>query len=98
MGTDAVRHKLDVLREHCAAVGRPYDQIEKTTLDSLVITRDGRDDSLSPEAAIEYFAGLADLGIDQAIFSLRNVADPEPFDLLATRIIPAVEQLSVAGR
>jgi F420-dependent oxidoreductase-like protein len=29
---DDVRHKLDVLREHCATVGRDYDAIEKTVL------------------------------------------------------------------
>ncbi|MDE3077174.1 MAG: LLM class F420-dependent oxidoreductase, partial [Chloroflexota bacterium] len=28
-----VKHKVDVLREHCARLGRPYDDIEKTTLD-----------------------------------------------------------------
>lgn len=29
---DEVAHKLDVLREHCAAEGRDYDEIEKTAL------------------------------------------------------------------
>jgi hypothetical protein len=41
---------------------------------------------------------LAALGIDQAIFSLINVEDPEAFDILATRIVPEVEKLPVAGR
>jgi F420-dependent oxidoreductase-like protein len=31
-GTDAVRHKLDVLRGHCDAEGRDYDAIEKTII------------------------------------------------------------------
>src|SRR5579859_1336642 len=39
-------HKLDVLREHCQAVGRAYGEIEKTTLGGLHLTRDGRDASL----------------------------------------------------
>ncbi len=98
MGRDVVRHKLAVLRGHCEAAGRPYEQIEKTTLDVLHITRDGRDGTLGPAAAIEYFAGLAALGVDQAIFSMPNVADAEPFDVLATQILPEVEQLRVAGR
>ncbi len=38
------------------------------------------------------------MGIDQAIFSLRNVHDLEPFDLLATEIVPVVEKIPVAGR
>jgi F420-dependent oxidoreductase-like protein len=98
LGKDTLQRKLEVLREHCERIGRPYEQIEKTTLDSLHLTRDGRNGSLTPAAAIEYFAELAALGIDQAIFSLRNVSDLEPFDLLATEIIPEVNKIPVAGR
>ncbi len=93
-----LQHKLDVLRSHCEALGRPYEQIEKTTLDTMHITRDGRNGTLTPEAAIERFRGLAEMGIDQAIFNMPNVDDLEPFDLLATRIIPEVEKIPVAGR
>ena len=98
MGNDVLQHKLDVLREHCQALGRPYEQIEKTTLDFINLTRDGRDGSQTPAAVVEYFAGLASMGIDQAIFSMPNVYDPEVFDLLATEVIPQVEKISVAGR
>jgi F420-dependent oxidoreductase-like protein len=98
MGPEELARKLDVLRGHCDDVGRPYEQIEKTTLDHLHITRDGRDDSLTPQAAIDYFTSLADLGIDQAIFSLVNVDDPEVFDLLENEIVPVVEHIAVKGR
>jgi F420-dependent oxidoreductase-like protein len=98
MGKEVLQHKLDVLREHCERLGRPYEQIEKTTLDSVRFTRDGRDGSMTPAAAIEYFAELAVMGVDQAIFSMPDVFDLEPFDLLATEIVPAVEQLQVTGR
>jgi F420-dependent oxidoreductase-like protein len=98
MGKEALQHKLNVLREHCQAVGRPYEQIEKTTLDSIMLTRDGRNGSITPAAAVESFAELASMGIDQAIFSLRNVTDPEVFDLLATEVIPQVNKIVVAGR
>jgi len=98
LGNDVVQHKLDVLREHCQAVGRPYGQIEKTTLDSLSITRDGRNSSMTASAMIDYLGNLASLGIDQAIFSLRNVTDAEPFEVLATQIVPEAEKIKVAGR
>ncbi len=98
LGRETVQHKLDVLREHCQRIGRPYEQIEKTTLDSLYLTRDGRNGSMTPSAAIDYFAGLAEMGIDQAIFSLRNVYDLDVFDLLASEVIPQVTQIPVAGR
>jgi len=98
LGKQVLQHKLDILREHCQAVGRPYEQIEKTTLDSIKLTRDGRDGSITPAAAVEFFAELASMGIDQAIFSLRNVSDPGVFDLLATEVIPQVNKIAVAGR
>ncbi len=98
LGKDELKRKLDVLRDHCQALGRPYEEIEKTTLDSFRLTSDGRDNSLSPNAAIDAFGALAEQGIDQAIFSLQNVADLEAFDLLATRVVPEVEKIKVAGR
>jgi len=93
-----IKRKLDVLREHCAAIGRPYEQIEKTTLSSYRLTRDGRDGSTTPAALLEHLAQQAELGIDQAIFSLQNVSNLEPFDLLATEVIPAAEKILVSGR
>ena len=98
LGEDELKHKLDVLRGHCESLGRPYEQIEKTTLNNMTITRDGRDGSLTPSAVIDQLGKLAALGIDQAIFSLNNVTELEPFDLLSTEIIPAAEKIQVAGR
>ena len=93
-----LKRKLDVLREHCAAIGRPYEEIEKTTLSSYRLTRDGRNGSTTPAALLEHLGQLAELGVDQAIFSLQNVSDLEPFDLLATEIVPVAEKIAVAGR
>jgi F420-dependent oxidoreductase-like protein len=98
LGRDMLQHKLNVLRGYCAAIDRPYEQIEKTTLDVVHITRDGRDGSKTPAQAIEYFRELAAIGIDQAIFSMPNVYDLDVFDLLATDVIPQVSQIPVAGR
>ena len=93
-----IQRKLGVLREHCQAVGRPYEQIEKTTLCSFNLTRDGRNGSTTPAALLEELAQQAALGIDQAIFSLQNVYDIEPFDLLANEVVPAAKNIQVAGR
>lgn len=98
LGKDELQRKLEILRQHCAEVGRPYEQIEKTTLDSIKLTRDGSEGSTTPQQFIEQCAELASLGIDQAIFSLRNVQDLEPFDLLTTEIVPAVSKIVPAGR
>lgn len=34
-GGRTLRHKLEVLARHCAAVGRPYEEIEKTVSSRL---------------------------------------------------------------
>jgi F420-dependent oxidoreductase-like protein len=98
LGKEELTRKLNVLRDHCQTLDRPYEEIEKTTLDHLYLTRDGRNGSLTPAAVIDNLSELAEQGIDQAIFSLRNVSDLEPFDLLATEIVPAAEKIQVAGR
>jgi F420-dependent oxidoreductase-like protein len=98
IGKEEMQHKLDVLRAHCQAVGRPYEEIEKTTLDSLHITRDGRDGTMTPAAVLDYLGSLGSMGIDHAIFSMPNVSDLEPFDLLITEIIPEASKIRVAGR
>jgi F420-dependent oxidoreductase-like protein len=98
MGDDVLKHKLDVLRDHCQSVGRPYEQIEKTTLDTLRLSRDGRDGTMTPSAAIDYCGHLAAMGIDQAIFNTPHVSDPAFFDLLGDEIIPQVAKIAVAGR
>ncbi len=98
LGKDVVARKLDILREHCASVKRPYEQIEKTSLDSFALTRDGRNDSLTPSAVIDMFGEQAAQGFDHGIFSLRNVTDPDVFELLATEVVPAVDKIVPAGR
>ena len=47
------RRKLSILRDHCQALGRPYEQIEKTLVYFLHITRDGRKGTFGPQAAID---------------------------------------------
>jgi F420-dependent oxidoreductase-like protein len=98
MGRDVLQHKLNVLRDHCEAIGRPYEQIEKTTLNTVHITRDGRGDSMTPRQAIEYFREQAAMGIDQAIFNMPNVYDLDVLDLIGDEIIPEVSQIPVEGR
>ncbi|BCB91631.1 LLM class F420-dependent oxidoreductase [Phytohabitans suffuscus] len=69
-------HKLDVLREHCAREGRPYDDIEKTVLSIL------RADS-TPAELEEVVGRLAEQGVDQVIFSVRQPYEPNAVPLLA---------------
>lgn len=97
-GNETLQHKLEVLREHCETEGRAYTDIEKTTMNAFSLTRDGRNGTLTPAQVIDMFAAQAAIGIDQAIFSLGNVHELEPFEILTSEVVPVVEKITVAGR
>jgi hypothetical protein len=59
-GDRTLKHKLRVLAGHCDAVGRPYDEIEKT-----VGTR--RDPGASPDAFLRRCDEFAALGVDHLV-------------------------------
>ena len=65
-GITQLRHKLDVLREHCEAEGRPYDSIEKTVLGPAP-TRLEHPMAMPPEALPAFIEQLAEMGIGHYI-------------------------------
>jgi alkanesulfonate monooxygenase SsuD/methylene tetrahydromethanopterin reductase-like flavin-dependent oxidoreductase (luciferase family) len=52
---EVVRHKLDVLREHCAAVGRDYDSIVKTATVSAVAIAPSRAEAQRMAEACRFY-------------------------------------------
>lgn len=82
-------HKLDVLREHCEAEGRSYDDIEKTAVFNFAIGERGE----RVDETIEKLHRLAEQGIDVAHGGMRNITDLNQFTYFAERIIPAVANL-----
>ncbi len=98
LGKDELQRKLDILRGHCDALGRPYAEIEKTSLNPMHVTRDGANGTLTPQQAIDAIGELAELGFDQAICNLRNVYEPDVFDLWRDKIAPAVATITPRGR
>lgn len=88
-GDDTLRQKLDVLRDHCDALGRDYDAIEKTTLDTVNLAPGGQ----TPADVIARCRELAGLGISHAIFNMPNAQDIAPLETFGREIIPAVADL-----
>jgi alkanesulfonate monooxygenase len=78
--------KLDVLRGHCDAIGRDYDEIEKTVIGPL----DPGPDGANVDALIEELRRLADLGFTHVHGSIPNVASIGPLEILGERVIPVV--------
>jgi F420-dependent oxidoreductase-like protein len=81
-----LEHKLDVLRGHCADVGRDYDDIEKTVMGPLDPGPDGE----KIDELIKDMRTLADLGITHYHGSVPDAASIKPIELLAERVIPVV--------
>ncbi|HEV2108625.1 MAG TPA: LLM class F420-dependent oxidoreductase [Thermomicrobiales bacterium] len=94
-----VQHKLDVLRGHCEAESRSYDEIQKTTLRAFPrVTRGGGGGTVSPAEAIEILGRLAELGVDEHILGWHSVGDLDGLELFANQIVPQVATMTVAGR
>jgi F420-dependent oxidoreductase-like protein len=79
-GASIIRHKLSVLKEHCKAVGRDYDEILKTNLRFAVIAKDRREAiSIAEEAGIslEYLKSHATIfgSPAQVKARIRELAD-----------------------
>ena len=81
-----IEHKLDVLRGHCQAVGRDYDDIEKTVMGPL----DPGADNENVEGMVEDMRRLADLGVTHYHGSVPDVATITPIEQLAEHVIPVV--------
>ncbi len=89
-GTDPeqLRHKYRVLRDHCEAAGRDYDEIEKTLLTQVAISPDGAGQTVTPDALVERLGRTAEVGAQHAIFSLRDVTDLSKLELIGRDVIP----------
>jgi alkanesulfonate monooxygenase SsuD/methylene tetrahydromethanopterin reductase-like flavin-dependent oxidoreductase (luciferase family) len=87
LGPEGIPHKLDVLRGHCADVGRDYDEISKTCLSRLLLdTGAPLPEGMRAESvdqAVERLGHLGDAGIDHVILGMPNDTDPAVYDLVA---------------
>lgn len=80
------RRKMGVLKEFCAAVGRNYEDIEKSCNGLSV-------GDASASEVVDRLGALAEVGIQQAIFSPSSSADLASIELLAKEVIPQVAHL-----
>ena len=87
-GPDLAR-KLDVLREHCAAVGRDYDEIEKTCYFAYDVGPKGE----NAQQVVDQLGGLAEMGFQAAIGFVVGVWDVTPLEIIGSEVIPAVAPL-----
>jgi F420-dependent oxidoreductase-like protein len=91
---DQLRHKYRVLAEHCEAVGRPFEEIERTTLQSVSLFNPNawRPSTESADQLVDRFGRLGDAGVQQVIVNTADVHNPDAIELLATEVMPQLAE------
>jgi F420-dependent oxidoreductase-like protein len=93
-GPERIHHKWQVLKEHCERLGRPYEEIERSTLQGGVrINRDGSGGAVSPGNLVDHYGELGDAGAQHILFSLREAHLTEQLELLGSDVFPHLRDL-----
>jgi len=80
---DATRiaHKYAVLREHCERLGRPYEEIERSTLQSV------DPNAQSADELVERFGALGEAGAQHILMSVRGVSDVTRLERIGSEVL-----------
>jgi len=78
--------KYEVLRQHCADVGRPYEEIRRTALTGL---RMG-DDGMSVSDVLALCRAGHDVGVQELVLMLEDVHDLRHLETLGREVVPVV--------
>ncbi len=85
---EVLKHKLEVLKEHCQREGRNYDDIEKTSnVRTLSL------ENMSAAQVVDAAGTIAELGVQHLIFSNMGVKDVAAIELVGRDVIPQVAKL-----
>ncbi|MBV9788041.1 MAG: LLM class F420-dependent oxidoreductase [Chloroflexi bacterium] len=78
---------LGVLKGHCEDVGRPYEEIERTVLDTFDLS-----DPASVPGVIERCRAMANVGVQTVLFNMPHAYTPAIIELVGREIIPAIAE------
>ena len=92
-GPETIHHKFEVLRAHCADIGRDPEEIERTTLVTIKVSKDGSGGTSTPSQIVDRLGELSDAGAQHVIMAVRDVWDPDRLELIGSDVIPALASL-----
>jgi alkanesulfonate monooxygenase SsuD/methylene tetrahydromethanopterin reductase-like flavin-dependent oxidoreductase (luciferase family) len=81
--------KLDVLRRHCEAEGRPYDEIEKTCAFAFDVGENGE----KVDELIGRLRWLSSMGVETVIGVVPHVHRIKPLEVIGREVVPAVAEI-----
>jgi F420-dependent oxidoreductase-like protein len=87
--TPELPRKLEVLRRHCDAVGRDYDEILKTSMFSFDVGEKGE----KAGETVDALRRLAEQGVQAVIGNVKEVWKVRPLEVIGAEVIPAVADL-----
>jgi F420-dependent oxidoreductase-like protein len=87
--TPQLPHKLEVLKAHCEAEGRDYDEIEKTCMFSFDVGERGE----KTGKVLGQLRWLAGMGVQTVIGSVNDVSRITPLEIMGREVIPAAAEL-----
>lgn len=90
---EAIARKFRILDEHCAAVGRDPNEIERSTLQDVRLTTDGARGTETPGQVVDWFGELADAGVQHVIVDLKGAHEPERLELFGSDVVPHLRSL-----
>ncbi len=92
-GPVQIHHKYDVLRQHCEVIGRPFDEIERSTLQTVRLPGTAPEHTATPAQVVDRFGELSDAGAQHIIFSVLGVDEPGRLELIGRDILPQLRPL-----
>jgi F420-dependent oxidoreductase-like protein len=81
-GPERIAHKYAVLREHCERLDRPYEEVERSTLQSVDLDRE------SSAEIVDRFGALGEAGAQHILMSVRGVNEVTKLERLAAEVFP----------
>jgi F420-dependent oxidoreductase-like protein len=90
---EGVARKYAILAEHCAAVGRDPDEIERSTLQNIRISTESGRGTETPTQIVDRFGELSDAGAQHIIVSMPGLPDPHAIELVGRDVIPQLRGL-----
>lgn len=92
-GPEKIHHKYSVLRRHCEELGRPYEEIERSTLQGVHVDANGAGGAETPSQIADRFAELGDAGAQHVLFGVRDVWQTDKLDLLGRTVLADLRSL-----